>query len=458
MDTDREARDIFFNIERAMRFADPFFKVGTIGAVILVQFLMRMAKERKLEATEFENIQSFVKATDGKYDIMNVPETDNLMVEQKESKVQKFLGGKARMKEGMLVMGKADTFTKIPDLDAMGIRYSVLPDLNKGDGMMQIAVYQPDRDKFAAWYERYLVGNMKGGEKELSDLRNLTSGRTSIVAIPLEGKEGQLREDFETLHVNYSILPDLNVGDGDIQIAVANSDMAKVEHWYNLYKSDLLKDGIEVKDMSIVSMDEYKATGKMTEQDYVNTADEDLKRANEKYEGKEPGEIEKTVMNRSKTIRSENHEAFEAYKNDTAYIPITVNAESLEGAITESRTDFGEGKLQFFTSIVPGTNRQLSLAVPLDQVFVTDKDQTYICFLERDRRAILSKNADGKLAGIDERLTGKELHEKYYSKVTRDFNSMEHAAERVAATKTKGKDAAEKVMEKAPVPPLKARL
>ena len=28
MDTDREVRDIFFNIERAMRFADPFLKLA----------------------------------------------------------------------------------------------------------------------------------------------------------------------------------------------------------------------------------------------------------------------------------------------------------------------------------------------------------------------------------------------------------------------------------------------
>lgn len=458
MDTDREVRDIFFNIERALRFADPFFKVGTIGAVVLIQFLMRMAKEQKLNAAEFENIQSFVKATDGKYDIMNIPETENLMVKQKESKVQKFFGGKARLEDGMLVMGKADTFTRIPDLDAMGIRYSVLPDLNKGDGMMQIAVYQPDRDKFAAWYERYLVSNMKGGEKELSDLRNLTSGRTSIVAIPLEGKEGQLREDFESLHVNYSILPDLNVGDGDIQIAIANSDMAKVEHWYNLYKADMLKEGVEVKDMSVVSMEQYQETGKMTEQDYVNTADEELQKANEKYEGKEPGEVEKAVMERPQTIRSEHHEAFEAFKNDPGYIPVTINAESLNGTIMESKTDFGEGKMQFFASIVPGTNRQMSMAVPVEQVFITDKDQTYICFLEKDRKAILSRNTDGKPVGVNERLTGKQLHDQYYAKVTRDFNSMKYAKDRSGQPKEMMKDTAEKMMEKAPAPPLKVRL
>lgn len=468
MDTDREVRDIFFNIERAMRFADPFFKVGTVGTILLLQFMMRMVKEQKLNETEFGNIHSFIKATDGKYDILNVPEMENLHVIQKDSRIQKLFGGKIKMEEKMLVVGEADTFTRIPELDAMGIRYSVMPDLNKGDGMMQIAVYQPDRDKFAAWYERYLVSNMKGGEKDFYNLRNLTSGRTSIVAFPLEGKEEQLREDFEVLHINYSVLPDLNVGDGDIQVVVANSDLPKVEHWYNLYKADMLKAGVEVKDMSVVSMDQYQATGRMTEQEYVNTANEELQKANEKYEGKEPGEIEKAVMGRAQTIRSEHHEAFERFQNDSRYIPVTINAESLSGEIIESTTDLGDGKMQFFTSIVPGSGRQLSLAVPLEQVFLTDKKeetgemQTYICFLEKDKRALLSKVSKGQggsvPVGVGEKMTGKELHDRYYDKVDRDFRKMEYAKEKTGRSKEAGKDAAEKAVEKAPMPPLKVRL
>ena len=36
-----------------------------------------------------------------------------------------------------------------------------------------------------------------------------------------------LKDDFDVLQVNYSMLPDLNVGDGDIQVVVANADLAK---------------------------------------------------------------------------------------------------------------------------------------------------------------------------------------------------------------------------------------
>ena len=54
-------------------------------------------------------------------------------------------------------------------------------------------------------------------------LNHLTSGRTSIVSIPVEQKIDLLTDDFAVLQVNYSILPDLQVGDGEIQVVVANA-------------------------------------------------------------------------------------------------------------------------------------------------------------------------------------------------------------------------------------------
>ena len=55
-------------------------------------------------------------------------------------------------------------------------------------------------------------------------------------------------------------------------------------------------------------------------------------------------------------------------------------------------------------------------------------------------------------------MTGKELHDRYYDKVDRDFRKMEYAKEKTGRSKEAGKDAAEKAVEKAPMPPLKVRL
>lgn len=91
---------------------------------------------------------------------------------------------------------------------------------------------------------------MTGGEKDIQELRNLTSGKTTIVSFPLEDEEELIREDFEKLGINYSRLPDLHVGDGELQVVIANADLPKVESWYKLYRDDLRKDGItDVPDM-----------------------------------------------------------------------------------------------------------------------------------------------------------------------------------------------------------------
>ena len=154
MNTDHEVKEVFLNIVNTMKYMDPVLKLTTLGGVMLFQFFARMVKERKLSVREFTDFQSFLKATDGQYDIMNIPAVE-----------------KEQLTE---------------ELESLGIHYMVLPDLDKEDGMMQVAVYQPDRDKFGAWYERYLRNQMQGGEKALQELRNLTADHTSIVSFPLE--------------------------------------------------------------------------------------------------------------------------------------------------------------------------------------------------------------------------------------------------------------------------------
>ena len=102
---------------------------------------------------------------------------------------------------------------------------------------------------FRSTYERFLMSRMQGGEHDLQSLNNLTSGRTNIVSIPAEGELQMIQEDFASLRINYAVLPDLNVGDGEIQLVVANADLPKVEHWYQMYQEKCLADGKEVGDL-----------------------------------------------------------------------------------------------------------------------------------------------------------------------------------------------------------------
>ena len=334
MEMERETRDVFLSIQQAARWMDPFLKLTTMGGILLLQYFARQTTERKLRSGTVKDFSEFIRLTEGKYDIMNIPAMDTGQI------------------------------TK--ELQDLGVRHMVLPDLNKADGMLQVAVYQPDKDKFGAWYQRHILNEMKGGEKGLCDLRNLTNGRTSILSLPLEAMEGGWQDDFKAMGINYATLPDLRAGDGQIQIVVANSDLPQVEHWYKLMREDLAKEGKTIEDYSTITMTEYAQTGQMTEQSYIDGADKEYKEANQKYEGKEKGEIEKTVQG-TQTIRNETAASFESYANDPAYLPISIDHTTLVENSSRHLQDFWQ-KGQFACR-VPGTwgggDKERLLILPL---------------------------------------------------------------------------------------------
>ena len=296
---EEKSREVVMAISNAARYMDPFFKLSAMGTILLLQYFARMVKERKLKETEFTDFQKFLRMTEGKYDIMNVPEIPEEQLSE--------------------------------ELNSLGIHYMILPDLEKNDGMLQVAVYQPDRENFGSWYQRHILSCMTGGEKDIQELRNLTSGKTTIVSFPLEDEEELIREDFEKLGINYSRLPDLHVGDGELQVVIANADLPKVESWYKLYRDDLRKDGItDVPDMKKMSMDSYMQTGQQTEAEYIDTASPELKAVNAKYESKEKGEIEHQIeAAEHNTMGKESSTAYLRYVNDPAYIPVSIDKKTL---------------------------------------------------------------------------------------------------------------------------------
>lgn len=416
-----EMRQVIMNIRDAARFMDPAYRIFTAAGIMLIQFLARMVKEHKISRSQFKDISAFMKATEGKYDIINLPEMN---MEQLQEEMQ-----------------------------SLGIRYAVMPDLNKNDGYIQIAVYQPDKGKFQAWYERHLMGLMKGGEKEQRLLRNLTNGNTSVISIPLEGKEESVENDFLKLGINYAKLPDLNVGDGDIQYMVANSDLKKVEHWYGLFKADMLKGGEEVKDMAVSdTLDAYMRTGNLTEETYIETASEDIKKANEKYENavqnEEQREIVSAIHQNQNHIKSEHTPEYEELAHDPDYVRITINKESLV-----DRMNF-EGKEEllqegYFACRLPGTwgSDEQIMSIPADRVFLADEGKTYTAFLPKGRKPLVY-NADKSIVSILNRRTGEELAKEVFADAGRRFDSVKSMEKVLEEAKT---------VARTPVNPLKVK-
>jgi len=416
-----EMRQVIMNIRDAARYMDPAYRIFTAAGIVLVQFLARMVKEHKISKSQFKDISAFMKATEGKYDIINLPEMD---MEQLQEEMQ-----------------------------SLGIRYAVLPDLNKDDGYIQIAVYQPDKGKFQAWYERRLMGLMKGGEKEQRLLRNLTNGNTSVISIPLEGKEKLVENDFLMLGINYAKLPDLNVGDGDIQYMIANSDLKKAENWYSLFKADMLKGGEEVKDMTVSdTLDAYIRTGNMTGEGYIDTASEDIKEANERYENAGQSSLQQEITNvlhrNGNHIKSGSTPEYEEYMQDPDYVMVSINKEALVDKMTfRGREELlQEG---YFTCRLPGTwggNEQI-MSIPADRVFLADGGKTYLAFLQKDRRPLVY-NADKSIVSVLNRRTGGELAKEVFAEAGRkpgSVKSLDKTLERA------------EMAVRAPVNPLKVR-
>lgn len=80
------------------------------GTLFLLQTYKKMHKEGMLANGEVQNFEKFIQATDGKYNILNIPTENPEEI--------------AKMKE---------------DLNRLKAAYTVLPDLNAGDGQIQIA-------------------------------------------------------------------------------------------------------------------------------------------------------------------------------------------------------------------------------------------------------------------------------------------------------------------------------
>ena len=439
MENDRENMQVIMSIQKAAMLMDPFFKLTMMGTAFLITYFARLAKEGKISRGEFYSVQDFMKATEGKYTIANVPYDNNYSpweVKEIHEKgkikytVRNSVSGEIlKGKEGKdlifrnrhkadLEMIKTNNKEKLVlnELKEIGIRHVILPDLNRDDGCVQIAVFNEDREMFAGWQERYLISRMQGGEQTLRDLQNLTNGNTSLISIPVEGDMlDQMKRDFINLKINYAILPDLNVGDGEIQLAIANTDVPNVQFWMQMYNQDLMNRGEMPKEMKNITLESYRRTGEMTEEQYAETATADIKKANEKYEGKEPGVIEKTVQNQDKGIRSVNCEEYGKFRADEQYVEISIDRSTL---IDNSRyaADAELKEKGLFVCRIPGTyaEHEQTLVIPENRVFSLNGDRTYRAFLKKDEKPFVIGPEGSKL---NKEQSGMDLKNKYFDSI-----------------------------------------
>lgn len=440
MDTmDRETQEIILSIKKGVMLISPALSLATIGTVKLLQYLARLAQEKIIEKMEVTNFQEFIKKTDGDFKLVNIP------VDLHGDLESAWLG--------------TDSLDK--DLEVLrknGVNFFVMPDLNGADGYEQIAVARADEEVFSAWFETYIITHMKGGEKDFDTLQAFTDSKTTLYSIPFEGEEEIFREDFANLRINYSVLPDLRVGDGQIQIVIANKDTDKLKHWYSLYRKNMLKEGVTLSDLTPISMETYKKTAEMTEEEYVQTADEEAKAANEKYEkGKDDMQIQKIQL-------EEGEKTYEDFEGDLRYQKFTIDEETLVTKPKEkdplTARKFKElDEMGFFVSKVPKTGGKTTqyMFVPKENVFEIESPngkKTFTVFFEKDRQ-LQTFDQNWKPLGTD-RLNAEQMFDIYYdlSKREEDITQSVRNNKKKQMTQKVKKD--EKVV-KAPKPPVKVR-
>ena len=413
-ETSQYMNEVLFNIQRGQQMSNNLLFVARAGAVAVLQiyqFLLRLQKDHILKGGEVEKFEKWMKATGGDYDILNIP----------------YQSGKDAPSEARQLSAIQKS------LDEMGIRYHMLPDLDTADGAFQVCIIRKDKQKFGVFMGNYLEQHLSGREMEAANLISLSEKRASIVSVPCEGMADQIRGDFDILKVNYTMLPDLHVGDGYLQMIVANADMPKVRHWYGLYRDSLIHAGQKnIPEMKSMSLENYRNTASLSAEGYMDTAPQEIAEQAQKYDNEVSGPAEEGLQKTEQRIRDAQEPEYLRYLENPEYTRLSIDHETL---VEKSRAGIiTAADPSVFCCRLPQTygDGENLLVLPKQQVFVMSdaERKRYIAFVRRDTEPLIL-NKDGK--PLQKFKNGEELYQ-YFDQVNSSFKNrrMSQLAEKAA--------------------------
>lgn len=440
MENDREVDRVMMNVKNS---------AGSIVAVSLISvrfgmklliYLMRLAKKGLLAAGLADNFKAFAARTEGKYTVYNIPLSGEkaaclAKVNQLELKLQE---EKNPLKKAGLRSDIKKLEAEMPELmqlKELRISHCVLPKLNGSELTIQVAVEKKDDQLFKNWFLNHLTTELSGGEKNVEEIRVLTEGNYAIYNVPFEGEElSAALPDFDTLGINYAILPDLKVGDGNSQLAIPNADRSKLETWFKIWKDKQLKDGKDpetIREMYVMDQNSYMDTGSVDEDEYIASSEPVYQEANAEFEA-QAKEVPWTAG-----LDRENTEAYVKLLNNKDYERISINKESLVDQMEVSAKADLMKKHGYFISRVPGTygENQKTLILPASQVFVGDEGKTYIAFLSKKDKIMVADNS-GKITQ-----QGYRAIYQSYDNVERNMQRMKELVKKPAVAKTPAAEA-----------------
>lgn len=441
MEQDREVDQVLMNVRSSTK---EVISISLISARItfkLLVFLMRLAKKGLLAAGMVDGFKAFTVKTNGNYTVYNIPLTKERVEKLKqigelELKLENTKNPITKAGIRNEIKKLQEEIPELEQLQKLGIEHCVLPKLNGSEQTIQVAVAKNDDQMFKNWFLNHLTQSLSGGEKNMEEIKVFTEGNYTIFNMPFEGEELQAAlSDFDILGMNYALMPDLKVGDGNSQIVVPNADRGKLETWFNMWKDKQLREGKEVGEMYAMDQESYMATSSMEAGEYVAGADQKYQEANAEFEAQSK-EVPWTAA-----LQKENSEEYVRLLQDKNYEKITINKETLVDSMVEPAKAEEMRRNGYFISRVPGTyeEKQQTLILPAEQVFSTDDGKTYLAFLPKNQKSMVADNA-GNIAQ-------KNFDDIYssYDMVNRNLKKVEQLKKGVSLTK-------DATLSKAPLP------
>ena len=345
---------------RSMGGVGTYIKVsgaGIYAMLKLAQFIARMI-ESKVFTKDFGNkFNSFTNNCNGEYGIYRIP-LKTLSEDSTELRDEQIKEIRAQLKK-------------------LGIRFCDMPSINAADNSLHICVDNRDAQKFQAYFENYIKANLIGGEMNKEDLISFTDGKTTIISVP-DMSVPELKNIMTELNVNFAQLPDLMPDDGETQFRIATADVEVARQGYEIYKRNLMKNGVDIADCKTLTDQEYLDTAKESAESWMETASQENKDKLAAFNQLEPSEQIKEIKSWERTIRGTDSYECQALMQNMAYSEIVIDANKLIEGNTEI-ANLNHGIPNMFFTEIPNSNGAI-LALPKSQVF-RNNDNKYLAFV-----------------------------------------------------------------------------
>lgn len=421
-DTTKEFDQVMMNVQR---YGGGVLMLTVLSARLsfkLLTYILRLAKKGLVSAGIADRFKDFSKKTEGSFTVYNIPLTkeraeDMQKLHDLELTLEKVTNPikKSRIRNEIKSLQK--NIPEIEQLERLQIKHCVLPKLNGSSQTIQVAIGKSDDQVFKNWFINHLTAELRGGEMNMEELRVFTEGNYTIFNLPVEGEDFQeILPDFNILDINYSVMPDLKVGDNNTQIAIPNADRNKFEVWTKMWRAKQIKDGKEPGEIYQMSQESYMNTGSVSAASYINGSDQKYQEANKEFEQNS------TQVLWTAKLGKENSEEYVRLLQDDNYEKITINHETLVNNLEINEATEKMAQSGYFISRVPGTYKagQQTLILPADHVFVTDEGATYIGFLPKNGTTMIA-DAQGNIQECD----FKTAYDPY-DKVNRGFAQVDN--------------------------------